>query len=313
MPDVKNITNPQKPTPRPTGTTPSKPPVSVPATVTPPKPQPPTVPVIVTPPATLTKSNSNTDLAKKCAELNIPGWLQQSQMPGVIGSDLTGFVGFGSSASGKWSEQQAAGIEDGQPYLWHNQNYIPLHPSLNFFLLAGESFQSLMVGKGGEFKWASRDLEIEGPTLGSNRTEAHYVCLLIVDVEGYGLIPIKGDFRGTKSRGIEGSIRAIEAAATPEWLGLSDSHKITAIFPRPFGRVYHKITTEYNVSQSNGNPYFVTNAVCSPANISQMQMLADAFTDTNFIVALEEAKKNYQFRVDFMDKVIANPKVTPTA
>ena len=223
---------PAKPTPAPVPPTAPKPVPPVqpatpkPAVPVPPKPAPTPAPkptpatVVVVPPEpdtadyyslkpnqdALTQSKNTSQrtaselaLANKCSAMNIPGWLQQSTMPEVIGRDMTGFVGFASSHSQKWDLQQSAGLSEGQPYLHHQNQYIGVDP-LEFFLLAGETFQSLMVGKQGKFKWVSRDLEEEGPTDGSNKPEPHYICLLIASVPGYGAIPIKGDFRGTKSR-----------------------------------------------------------------------------------------------------------------
>lgn len=248
-------------------------------------------------------TSQSTVLAQAAKKIALPAWLAKSQMPEVADRQLGGYVGFASSQSGKWNEQQLSGLTDGQPYLYHQQRYIALK-SLDFFLLAGESFQTLMVGKEGQFKWATRDLEEEGPTVGSNRPEPHYVCLLIVFADGR-LIPIKGDFRGTKSGGIEGAIRAVEAAGTPEWAGYSDAHRISCAFPQPFGRVFHRCTTKYQVAKTSGNPYYRANCISNPATVSQMQELVNALSDDDFIDELEEARNNYNERIHLMDSIIA--------
>jgi hypothetical protein len=253
------------------------------------------------------ESSNTSALAKQAKAVKLPAWLAQTQMPVVAEKDFGGFVGFASSQSNKWNEQQQAGLEDGQPYVYTDQRYIIADP-LEFFLLAGESFQTLMVGKEGKFQWASRDLEEEGPTVGSNRPEPHYVCCLIVKAEGQ-LIPIKGDFRGTKSGGIEGAIRAIEAAATPDWLKLSDGHKVTAAFPHAFGRVFHSCNTTYKVAKTSGNPYYKANCVSKPAGLGQMQELVDALANEDFSKKLNECKSNYDQRIQFLDDVIAGKVV----
>lgn len=254
-------------------------------------------------------SNPQTSaIAQAAKKVQLPGWLVKSQMPEVADRQLGGFVGFASSQSGKWNEQQLSGLTDGQPYLYHQQRYIPL-ASLDFFLLAGESFQTLMVGKEGQFKWASRDLEEEGPMMGSNRPEPHYVCLLIVAAEGRW-IPIKGDFRGTKSGGIEGAIRAVEAAATPEWASLSDAHRVSCAFPQAFGRVYHRCTTKYQVSKTSGNPYYRANCISNPATVTQMQELVDVLSDEEFIEQLNECRKNYDERIALLDGIAAKGRTT---
>lgn len=243
------------------------------------------------------------ELTKSVKSTTIPAWLQKNNMPEVAERNMGGYTGFASSQSLKWPMQQQAGLEDGQPFLYHRQQYIPLH-TLNFFLLAGEKFQTLMVGREGKIPWASRDVDVKGPTVGSNKPEVHYVCLMIVDVDGE-FIPMKGDFRGTKSGGIEGAIRSIEAAAEPEWLKLSESHRITALFPQPWGRVYQVCSTSYHVSKSSGNSYYRANCTSNPATIKHMQALLEAFNDDEFKVALDEARWNYNARVAFFDAIVA--------
>lgn len=250
--------------------------------------------------ATLAPVDSN-KLAKAASAVPLPSWLQKSTLPETNDRQVGDYVGFGSEQSNKWDEMSAAGVQDGQPYLKYEGRYIPLE-SLNFFLLSGESFKTLMVGREGKFKWASRDLNEEGPTQGSNRPEEHYVMMMLVEAEGT-LIPIKGDFRGTKSGGMMQAIRAVEAAATPEWLDRGDAYKVTGAYPHPFGRVYHKITTSYHVSKSTGNPYYRANCVSLPATITQMQTLIDCFSDPDFVSKLDAAKANFDDRVRFLDTV----------
>lgn len=292
MPKVNNLSS-AKPA------TPAKPKATAKAVVA--------TPVKSTPAAPLDRINpaDSKALATAAKSVNIPAWLQKSEMPTVADRDFGGYIGFASTQSNKWNEQQAAKLADGDPYLYHDKTYIPANP-LEFFLLAGTAFQTLMVGREGKFQWASRDMEEEGPRMGSNRPEPHYVCVCIVRVQDR-LIPIKGDFRGTKSGGCEGAIRAVEAAATPEWLKLTDAHRVTSAFPQAFGRVFHSCTTKYQVSKTSGNPYYRANVTSLPATFTQMQELLNAMGDEAFIAELDECKKNYDARVRFIDDVIANP------
>lgn len=270
---------------------------------TPPPQDTPSYPTSAKETAALTKATS--EIAKSAGKAAIPGWLQQNNnLPEVPDKDTTGYVGFASSASKKWNIQMMAGLNDGQPFVFHQQQYIPLD-SVDFFLLSGEAFQSLMVGKEGKFMWVSRDLDEEGPTMGSNKPEIHYVCLMLVNVNG-NLIPIKGDFRGTKANGIESAIRAVEAAGLPEWSKLSEAHKVSTAFPQPFGRVYHCITTQAKVSKTSGNPYHRTNCTSAPANVGQMEMVIKAFNNPEFISALNEARENYTLRIQYLDNVATN-------
>lgn len=280
---------------------PTIPPINDPqSTPVPPQPTQPTQ-------APLTQSTDTKALAKAASTVKLPAWLQTTQLPTVSDRQNGGYVGFASSASEKWAEQVRSGLQDGQPYLYHQQRYIPLQ-SLDFFLLAGTSFQSLMVGKKGEFLWVSEDMTEVGPTSGSNKPQPHYVCALLVFAEGR-IIPIKGDFIGTKSGGIEGAIRAVEAAASPEWLKMSDAHKISSYFPQPFGRVFNSITTSRHISKSGpnrGNPYYRANCTSVPATLSQMSELIEAFKNEDFQTEVEEMRKNYETRVDFLKNIAVN-------
>lgn len=310
MPPVNNLTGNTAAPPKPATPAPKP---------TPPKPATPAVPPTPPKPHSLAnldnvKTQSAADEQKKTADLakrlqtNLPAWLQQNNnMPLVVPQDSSGFVGFAHPMSKKWPLQQQAGLETGDIYLFRDNQYIPKKEGLKFFLLCGASYQSLMNQKG-EFLWATTDLEENGPTQGNNTTEPHYICLLLVE-DGDYLVPIKGDFRGTKSRGIEGAIRAVEAAASPEWLGLSDKHRITAAFPTPFGRVFHHMTTQRYIGKSTGNESFITNVTSMPSTIAQMQMLADEFDTQEFQDELAEARQNYDARIAFMNKVCENPKI----
>lgn len=253
-------------------------------------------------PAGLMKSNQATIPAK----VNIPGFLQTSNMPDVSNRQQTGYVGFASTQSKKWGIMQSAGLEDGQPFLYHQNSYIPL-ATVDFFLCMGASFQTMMVGKEGSFIYACTDMNIAlDPIVYKGQAvklEPHYVCLLLVNLNGQ-LIPIKGDFRGTKSGGMENAIRAVEAASNPDWLKLSDTHKATAAFPQPWGRVYHRISTKRGVSKSNGNPYHSANCSSSPASVTQMQLLVASLADDAFNNNLTEAHNNYNGRLEFMNSVV---------
>lgn len=244
-------------------------------------------------------------------QINVPAWLAQSSMPEISDREFGGFVGFASTFSEKWIEQSQAGLKDGQIYLYHNKQYIPLD-KIEFFILHGVSYQTLMVGKAGTFKFATKDMSLsvdEMPKEGMNVSQQHYVMLVLVNVNG-NLIPIKGDFRGTKSGGMESAIRAVEAAATPEWAQLSDRHRVACQFPQPYGRVYVTGTTSRQVSKTTGNPYYRLDCSPQPANLAQLQLLIEAFGDEEFRAALEEAKVNFDSRVKFLDEIVAKSSGT---
>jgi hypothetical protein len=268
-------------------------------------------------PPALIESNS-----KAIQNVALPSFLQKSEMPDIAGRRMTGYVGFAHPMSKKWQSMQLAGIEEGMPYLFVDQAFIPA-PSLEFFLCRGESYKTNMndVGK---FIHVTRDLavtEVSGPIIGVNRqtgnkrqwvpeggkitADPHYICLLIVNLNGR-LIPIKGDFRGTKSNGIESCIRAVEAASTPYWPKQSDAHKVSCSFPAPFGRIYCTIRTKRDISKSSGRPFHTTVPTCNPSTVSQMQLLVDHMNDEKWNEILAEANNNFNKRVEFMDDIAEN-------
>jgi hypothetical protein len=315
MPPVKNLTDEKKN-------------VNVPASATPSTPR--NVPTVQTsttdnPPSygqtnhPLTESKGNQELVKSATAVAIPSFLQRQTLPEV--EDRTsGYVGFASSASKNWSVQQMNGMSEGQPFIYYKQQYLPCD-SLQFFLLIGQSFQTIMVGKEGKFKYVTHDMSeefeqirnnnitVQGKSvplhsaIGTSKLEAHYVMMMIC-VTGNSLIPIKGDFRGTKSGGMEGAIRATEEAAKPSWINLSESTRATAAFPQPWGRVFHSIDTTRHVSKTSGNPYYRANCNSRPAKIEEMQKLVNALQDPAFMEELQAAKQSYDDRIAFLEKIM---------
>lgn len=248
-------------------------------------------------------------LTKAASGINLPAYLQDdNKLPEV--AELTGYIGFASNASEKFGEMQAIGLTDGEPFLHHNGSYVKLPvPKLEFFVLMGEEFQTIMVGKKGEFRYATRDMEEEHPgiQIGGNiaKLEKHYITLCLVKL-GDTLVPIKGDFRGTKSGGLETALRAIKAASDPEWATRSPANRVACAFPKPFGRVFHGITTSRHISMGNGNPYYRANCQSRPSNESEIMLLVNSFNDEDFLLQLNEAKKNYDSRVKIMDDLATN-------
>lgn len=249
-------------------------------------------------------------------QLTLPSFLQQSAMPETIEQEMTGFVGFASSASKKnWPNLSAAGCTEGMAYVSKDGSIIPLPNGIKFFLLKADSFQTQFLSDG-SFSFVTRDLELEGPTTAklpngavvNAKTEAHYIGLLIVELPNGTWIPIKGDFRGTKSNGLSGPINAVKAAASPSWAsdnGNQEAYRLAAAFPHPFGRVFHHVTTQMYVGKGTGNTSYPAKAQSKPASLTQMQKLNELFTDESFLSTLNEANKNFDARVKFFDDRIA--------
>lgn len=270
-------------------------------------------------------ANETKALQKAASGIKLPAFLQKATLPQLISGELNGYVGFADVQSKNWPQMQQAELEPGDPFMFKDGNYTPLKP-LEFFLVMGDTLRSTMVGQEGTFTFVTRDLEtplkdiaasietegLKGPMLEVAQTqkrdilkaEPHYVCLIIVKV-GETLVPIKADFRGTKTGATEPAVRAVEFAGTPDWLKQSEAHKATAAYPHPFGRVWNVVTTMPKVGRTSGNNFFVARCQSRPATITQMQMLVDHFAEEQFVTDLEEAERNYQGRLEFLDKIAA--------
>lgn len=257
-------------------------------------------------PAELIQSNtSSAQLAETAKGCNLPAFLQGTDnLPEV--PDFQGtYIGFAHPQSKQWLYMMQAGLEEGEPFIKLPEGIVKLNP-LKFFVLMGDSFKTLMVGREGKFKFVTRDMDHPEMREGATALQEHYPCLLIVDTP-QGLIATKGDFRGPKSKGIKSAILAVKAASDPDWLKKSDAHKITAAFPQPFGRVFNTLTTERDIVKggpNKGNPYHRAECDSRPSTVAEMEKLIKAFSDPEFVSSVEEAKKQYDARISFLDKII---------
>lgn len=315
MPEIRRLTGTTKPATatKPTGkaaTPPARPSVRVT--------KPATEEVERVPTAAETKA-----LQKAAGSVKLPAFLQRATLPQLISGELNGYVGFADVQSKNWPQMQAAGLEPGDPFMFKDGAYTILKP-LKFFLVMGDTLRTTMEGQDGTFTFVTRDLEtplkdiaasveIEGLTgkvleaaLNMRKSilkaEPHYVCLILVEV-GETLVPIKADFRGTKTGAAESAVRAVEFAGTSEWLKQGEAHKVTAAYPHPFGRVWNVVTTMPKTGRTSGNNFFVARCQSKPATVTQMQLLIDHLAEEQFLEDFAEAERNYQGRLEFLDKV----------
>lgn len=269
------------------------------------------------PDAGLTQSNIPSNLQKVSQGFNLPACLQDDTDIVLAQNMLTGYVGFADHRSKNWPAMQAAGCETGDPFIYRDNAYIPLRP-LEYFLMKCETFRSTMQGQEGKFTFVTRDIETplselqrKHPTLPIDkgrgaRAEPHYVCLMIVLLQDQSLVPIKADIRGTKTGAVEGPSRAIEAAASPDWGKRGDTHKLSTMFPKPWGRVFHSVTTHPKTGKTSGDGFHVCNAVSTPTSMTLLESLFAAFKDKDFITDIEEADRNFKSRVEHFDKIAVN-------
>jgi hypothetical protein len=192
-------------------------------------------------------------------------------------------------------------------FIYREQMYHPLD-RLDFFIIKAAEFQTLMTGREGRIQFCTTDMRVdpsELPSVGDNYTQPHYVLLMAVRLENE-LIPLKGDFRGTKSGGIETAIRAVTRASDPNWGNTSDAARVTLAFPRPFGRVFHSGHITRHQGRVSGNEYFRFNCVSRPATPTEMQELIDALTNRTFTDQLESTRRAWQSRVDHLSEIALN-------
>lgn len=311
MPNIRNLqtgatkgTTPPKTAPKPAPKPAAPAAKPVPAAKPAPAPKPTPVPArVVKEPVAAPNVRA---LQKAAGEVQMPAFLQRLSLPEVIPYEQSGYIGFADTQSKNWASMQAAGIEAGQAFLYKDKTYTLLDP-FEYVLLMGEAFRTTMEGKEGKFTFVTRDTEtplreFAAANPKALKAEPHYCCLCLVHVGG-ALVPVKGDFRGTKSGAAESAILAVQSAESPEWLRISDAHKVTSAFPQPFGRVWNTVTTQYKVSKSSGNPYFQGKCQPTPSTIDQMQLIVDSFANPEFVASLEEAERNYQSRIEFLDKI----------
>lgn len=252
-------------------------------------------------------------LAKAAAKVSVPAFLQTVAMPDLVpGGVAGGYVGFADPKSKKYRQMVEAGCEHGDPFVYHEQQYHRVNP-LEFFLLMGDSFRTTMEGQDGKFTFVTRDVDTplreiaaSYPDKAKSITDAqpHYTALILVKL-GDSLVPVKADFRGTKSGAGSSAIIAVKSAGDPEWLRLSEAHKVTAAFHYPWGRVWNSVTTKYKVGKGSGNDFFVANCVSRPATVDQMNLLVQCFQDDDWVAKLNEAEATYRSRVEYLDGIAA--------
>lgn len=229
---------------------------------------------------------------------NLPAFLSDDGTGPTLANGLQNdYIAVLESLSKNLDQLMAAGVKLGNFYAVKKGQIIPL-PTVNYFLMTGRSYLTHYRGSEMELLYCSKDVREENPDP-KNRS-AHYVALLLVEL-GDTFIPIRGDFRATKTNGIELAFRALEAASKPEWGRVSEAHKVTMAFRKPFGRVYHTMTTKLTVGKVSGNKFYVTQGSSVPAKLGQMQRLIDLFQDTEWVNDVNAVYQQYMRRCQFLD------------
>lgn len=228
----------------------------------------------------------------------LPALNEPDALPDPEGGGSGPYVAFASSRSPSWPSLQAAGIAEGDPYVAADGQYHEAAP-LRFFLVSAAPTYYTKRNTAGNLVAAKREQVYVGD---KPQYEEHYLTLVIVDL-GDRMVPAKAEFIGTKSGAVVPALRAVKQAATPEWAGLSATHKLTAAFSVPFGRVSCIATTAPRTSKSSGNRYFAGVGSAGPATLDQMQRLNAAFADPTFQALAGAAKESFLDRRALLERL----------
>jgi hypothetical protein len=236
-------------------------------------------------PTTPAETPQNTALAVPAFLSNIPAIPSVEELPD--GVSIYGF--YSSSRSKNYDKCLKAGAAEGDAVIVVEGNYIPAKP-LKFFLAAAFGCRSKMENDGS----ISR-VSLDFKTKTEATPDEHYVTLLVVLLNNQ-LIPVKFDFRTTKSKAAEDTIRMLHQAQSPEWAKLGNDHRETVAFPIPWGKVFCEVTTQRKVG-SSGLPYYQAIPTPRPASVAEMKMLMEAAGNVEFLATFERIKTEYEQRV----------------
>jgi hypothetical protein len=241
---------------------------------------------------TLTTAAVATPTAEKPqSALAVPAWA--SAPLAVPDEPLKGpraaFVGVLQGDTGKRQALQAAGCADGDFYVDDGGAITPLKP-LKFWLLQAQPFRTKMAASG---DIVAASLDFHDKSAG----DEHVVTLVIVDT-GKALVPAKADFRRSQWQVGNDAINGVRRAASPDFPNESDAAKVAAQFPAPFGRIVITASTQRKIGRQSGKPYYEATGVATPASVTDLQRLADAMQDPDFLARVSEAEGSYKYRVE---------------
>lgn len=248
-------------------------------------------------PKTYLQPVTASNVKQALADLPLPAFLESIGDLPEAGAKAE-YLGFASTKSKQWLAMSQAGCQEGTPFAFANGQYHPFPQGMIGHLIDVRKFFTTMEGQEGKITRCTLE------DLGIAKHDPHYLAFWLIRLPGGQLLPIRGDFRGTKSGGFEQAMQSLKLAATPEWLSFSDAHKISAVFPHPWGRVIHTITTSREVSKSTMNVYYKTNAMSKPSNMDDIAQLANALRDTEFQNKMNEQWVQFERRNSYYHSLI---------
>lgn len=239
---------------------------------------------------------------------NAPAWLATTagdpldaddNLKGV-GESNSVYVGQLQENTGAKAQILAAGGKVGDFYLNDRGSITPLgdRPTL-FFIYPGfiKGYMTQM-DEAGKIVAAVPD-----PKAGLPKPWAeHFVTVVLVKVGGE-LVPAKGDFRKAAQKVAANALAGIRAAASPDFAGKSDAHRVAAQFEQPWGRVVADVVTGRRVG-GNGKAYFAAESAVRPTTIAEQQLLRSLLGDADFNAKFDVARKSFEDRVAIIEKVI---------
>lgn len=253
-------------------------------------------------PQTATQTTTQTPVDNALALPGAFGGLPMATRPDdltIPESDQGIYVGFAHPQSPSWASQSAAGCRSGDIFLGFNRQLFPKMP-LNFWLMHCEAFKSVIL-KSGQIVYATSDLTKAVVPPGAQapptaRLETHMLGVVLVEHDGT-FVPAKFDARGTKEGCLVGPLNALKEAMQPDWPRKSEAHKIAAAATFPWLRVKHTATTHPRTAKGTGNEYHLGVAASQPSTLTEMQKIAEVFSDPKFNRNAELAMKAFQQRV----------------
>ncbi len=237
----------------------------------------------------LTDNKTSNALALPAYMTNLAELPETPEAPTPSGS----YVQSSSERSKNYAAQKSAGLTDGDFFLVTDGAMNKKMP-LEHWLLQAKLYYTKMDSAGNVVAIGREE---------SNDLKEHYVVLHLVAHNGT-LVPCRSEFRTTKAPAVVKLIEAIREAATPEFAGKSDAHKIAAQFPQPWGRVMASVTSRQKTARASGDGYKLAVPVIKPTSISQFEVFQAAMKDPAYADAFETAKKSFDDRVAELEKKI---------
>lgn len=237
----------------------------------------------------------------------IPDWMQQEYQLETVDRPQGDWLGFCEGQGKHIVPLAQMGVGQGEPFAFIKQQYVKIKTPVRYFLLDSAVYRSHMLPSG-NFDYVTRDIQTsprelcQGKNFQSHHLYNHYVCLLLLIHEN-ALWPLRADFRGPKEHAGAQAVRALEAAKTPEWLKTSSAHMLTATMPIPSGRVVNHMTLQKDVSKSTGKNLYRVHCSPNPATLEEMTLFLNSLSQPEYQERLEEAKRYFEGRLDFMDKL----------